>query len=54
LSGHATVLLVTHRPSHMRCADRVVVLDRGQIAADGPPDEIVPVILAQMQEKKVS
>ena len=32
LSGHATVLLVTHRPSHMRCADRVVVLDRGQIA----------------------
>lgn len=54
LSGHATVLLVTHRPSHMRCADRVVVLDRGQIAADGPPDEIVPAILTQIQEKKVS
>ncbi|GBE42659.1 toxin RTX-I translocation ATP-binding protein [bacterium BMS3Bbin10] len=54
LSGRATVLLVTHRPSHMRCADRVVVLDRGQIAADGPPDEVVPALLAQMQEKKVS
>jgi ABC-type multidrug transport system fused ATPase/permease subunit len=51
LSGRATVLLVTHRPSHMRCADRVVVLNRGQIAADGPPDEIVPALLAQMQKQ---
>ncbi len=54
LSGRATVLLVTHRPSHMRCADRVIVLNRGQITADGHPDEIVPAILAQLQEKKVS
>jgi len=50
LSGRATVLLVTHRPSHMRCADRVVVLNRGLIAADGHPDEIVPALLAQMQK----
>ena len=54
LSGRATVLLVTHRPSHMRCADRVVVLNRGQIVADGSPDEIVPALLAQMQEKNVN
>lgn len=54
LSGKATVLLVTHRPSHMRSADRVVVMNQGQIVGDGTPDEIVPAILAQMQEKAVS
>jgi ATP-binding cassette subfamily C protein/ATP-binding cassette subfamily C protein LapB len=40
-----TVILVTHRPSHMRLADRVVVLERGQVRMAGPPDEIVPQIL---------
>jgi len=54
LSGKATVILITHRPSHMRAADRVVVLDRGQVVGDGTPDEIVPAILAQMANKKVA
>ena len=40
LRGHATVLLVTHRPSHMRTCDRLVVLDRGAVALEGTPDEV--------------
>jgi len=54
LSGHATVLLVTHRPSHMNCADRVIVLNQGSVAADGPPEEIVPVLMGQNQKVNVS
>ena len=45
LSGKATVLLVTHRPSHMRCADRVIVLNQGLVMGDGSPEEIIPAIL---------
>lgn len=45
--GNSTIVMVTHRPSHMYLADRVVVLHHGQIVADGPPDKIVPAILAQ-------
>lgn len=54
LSGKATVVLITHRPSHMRAADRVVVMERGQIVGDGTPDDIVPALLAQMDGKKVA
>jgi ABC-type bacteriocin/lantibiotic exporter with double-glycine peptidase domain len=46
LRGKATVVMVTARPSHMRLADRVVYLDRGQILHDGPPEEVVPAILS--------
>lgn len=41
MRGGATILLVTHRPSHMRLADRVIVLDRGLIVEDGPPSRIL-------------
>ncbi len=54
LKGVATIVLITHRPSHMRASDRVVVLERGQIVGDGPPEKIVPALMAQTQEKKAS
>lgn len=47
LKGRSTVLLVTARPSHMRLADRVVVMHGGVVAADGTPETIVPKILAR-------
>ncbi len=41
LKGKATVILVTNRPSHMRVCDRVVRIARGQVVADGAPDELL-------------
>lgn len=41
LRGRATVFIVTHRPSHMRLADRMLVLDRGIIRFSGTPEEVL-------------
>jgi ABC-type bacteriocin/lantibiotic exporter with double-glycine peptidase domain len=41
LKGRATVVFTTFRPSHMRLADRVIVLKDGQVALDGPPEKIL-------------
>ena len=45
--GKSTVIMSTARPSHMRMADRVIVLHEGAVIAQGKPDEIVPILLAQ-------
>ncbi len=47
--GKATTVMATSRPSHMRLADRVIVLERGRIVLEGTPDEVVPQILNQTQ-----
>jgi ATP-binding cassette subfamily C protein/ATP-binding cassette subfamily C protein LapB len=39
--GRATAFIVTHRPSHMRLADRVLVLDHGVLRFAGPPEEVL-------------
>ncbi len=36
-----TVFLITHRPSALAAADRVIVLQDGQIVGDGPRDEML-------------
>jgi ABC-type multidrug transport system fused ATPase/permease subunit len=41
LRGKASIVLVTNRPSHMRLADRIVVLEQGQLIADGPSDKVL-------------
>ncbi|RMF09728.1 MAG: peptidase domain-containing ABC transporter [Alphaproteobacteria bacterium] len=41
LRGQATILMVSHRPSHIRLADRVLVLDQGVLAAEGKPRDIL-------------
>jgi ATP-binding cassette subfamily C protein LapB len=41
LKGRATVVFTTFRPSHMRLADRVVLIKDGQVALDGPPEKVV-------------
>jgi ABC-type multidrug transport system fused ATPase/permease subunit len=38
----AAVLLVAHRYSAVRFADRVLVLERGRLIAQGPPDRLLP------------
>jgi ATP-binding cassette subfamily C protein LapB len=46
LKGRATVIFTTFRPSHMRLADRVIVLKDGQVALDGPPEKVLARISA--------
>jgi ATP-binding cassette, subfamily C, bacterial LapB len=41
LKGRSTVVFTTFRPSHMRLADRVVVLKDGQVVLDGPPEKVI-------------
>ncbi|GEO80895.1 peptidase domain-containing ABC transporter [Pararhodospirillum oryzae] len=40
MRGHATVFLVTHRPSHLRLADQIVVLEDGYLRLAGPTDQV--------------
>ncbi|QFS99943.1 Toxin RTX-I translocation ATP-binding protein [Labrenzia sp. THAF191b] len=47
LKGKATILINTQRPSHMKMANRVVVLRGGQIAMMGPPEQVVPALMGQ-------
>ena len=47
IKGTATIILVSHRPSHLKLADRVIILQRGSIVASGPPEQVVPLLLDQ-------
>ncbi|MDK9725861.1 MAG: ATP-binding cassette domain-containing protein [Sterolibacteriaceae bacterium MAG5] len=40
LRGRSTLLIVSHRPGHMRLADTVVYMEHGAVAAIGPFDSI--------------
>ncbi len=39
LKGKVTIVMVSHRPSHIRLADKVIVLHRGFIEYTGPGDQ---------------
>ncbi len=41
LRGNVTTLIVTHRPSTMRCADRLIVMNGGRIVDSGKPDGLL-------------
>ena len=43
LKGTTTVLFISHRPSHIKLADTLLVFDKGYLRAAGPPE----VLLAQ-------
>ena len=43
---NSAIIMTTQRPSHMRLADKVMWLDRGMVRELGPPDEVVPKIMA--------
>jgi subfamily B ATP-binding cassette protein HlyB/CyaB len=36
-----TVLIIAHRLSTVRSADRIVVVEKGRIVESGPPDELL-------------
>ena len=39
--GHCTLVLVTHRPAVLELAERVVVIDAGRVAMDGPKAQVL-------------
>ncbi|AVM74763.1 peptidase domain-containing ABC transporter [Magnetospirillum gryphiswaldense] len=41
MKGHSTVFLVTHRPSHLKLADKIVVLVQGQVRMVGPAKQVL-------------
>ena len=45
LRGTCTIIVITHRPSHMRVADKLIVLNAGRLQFNGDPEEA----LKQMQ-----
>lgn len=44
LRGEHTVVMVSHRPSHIRLADKVVVLDQGSVSFVGEPDRAIKLL----------
>jgi ATP-binding cassette subfamily C protein LapB len=50
LRGNTTVVLVTARPSHMRIADRVVVMNAGAVVESGEPGIIMPRIMEDIRD----
>jgi len=41
LKGKSTIIFISHRPSHIRLADTLLVLDKGYLRAAGPPNELL-------------
>jgi ATP-binding cassette subfamily C protein/ATP-binding cassette subfamily C protein LapB len=44
LRGRSTIFVVTHRPSHMRLADKILILKDGAARYFGPPDKVIDLI----------
>ena len=42
------LVTITHDPATLSTADRVIWLEAGQVAADGPPDQVIPAFTAEM------
>ncbi|VAW01272.1 HlyB/MsbA family ABC transporter [hydrothermal vent metagenome] len=42
IKGDTTILMVSHRPSHIKMADKILVLENGMVSKFGTPAEIFP------------
>jgi len=42
LRAQTTVFIVTHRPSHLKMADRIIWLDKGKVRSIGRPKVVMP------------
>ncbi len=41
MRSHTTIMIVTHRPSHLRLADKIAWLDSGHLRAFGPAEDVL-------------
>lgn len=47
LDQELTLIVVTHRPSILELVDRVIVLDGGKVATDGPRQQVIKPVVAE-------
>ncbi len=47
LKGTCTMLMISHRPSHIRLADKAIVLDKATVVHFGTPDEALDLMFGQ-------
>ncbi len=45
-----TIVLVTHRMAMLALVDRLVVMDRGRVVADGPRDEVLKALAKRLPD----
>ena len=45
-----TLVLVTHKPTMLNLVSRIVVIDQGQVAMDGPRDEVLKRLMQQANQ----
>ena len=45
LKGEHTVVMVSHRPSHIRLADKAVLLDQGSVKFTGDPEKAIELMM---------
>lgn len=48
LRGRSTVIMVSHRPGHMRLADSVILMQRGTMIAMGPFEKIKDKVMSEL------
>jgi len=41
LRGNTTVVFISHRPSHIKLADTLMIFDKGYLRASGAPDALL-------------
>lgn len=44
LRGHSTVVMATHREDHMRLADQLLFMNKGELTHAGPPEQVLSVL----------
>ncbi|NNE86341.1 MAG: ATP-binding cassette domain-containing protein, partial [Alphaproteobacteria bacterium] len=49
-----TIIVVTHKPALLELVDRLIVLDRNGVQADGPKDKVMAALQRRSAEKKAS
>lgn len=42
MKGKSTILMITHRPSHLKQMDMIFLFDQGQLLIQGPPETVLP------------
>ena len=44
IRGERTIVLISHRPSHIKLADKAILLNAGMVRFEGPPEEALAIM----------